>query len=273
MGWRGRIIRLSAFMIILGLALLAGALLGHRSGMIDFMQAFGAMGVAALVAGAAAFLSLITIVWTLLSNNRGGLVMAIAVFIVSIATFGIPAYQAQVAFSGTYPPIHDITTDLEDPPVFVDIAKMRGDDTNSIDYAAKSIPQDSRFGALSGQDYKPVQKQYYPGVRSLELDLAPDEAYWLALEVAVRRKWDVVAQVPEEGRIEATVTSKWMGFKDDVVIRLKPRGESGDKSVVDMRSSSRVGVSDIGANAKRIKSFLKELKRRADTVEGSVVKG
>ena len=67
--------------------------------------------------------------------------------------------------------------------------------------------------------------------------------------------WEIVGSNAEEGRIEATDTTLWFGFKDDVVVRIQPRG---DESLVDVRSLSRVGKSDVGTNAQRIRAYLRK---------------
>ena len=90
----------------------------------------------------------------------------------------------------------------------------------------------------------------------MRLDLPPARTFDLADRAARKMGWDIVALVPEQGRIEATASTLLFGFKDDVVIRITP--EAGG-SRVDMRSVSRVGGSDIGANARRIRAFMKEL--------------
>ena len=88
------------------------------------------------------------------------------------------------------------------------------------------------------------------------MPVPPRAAFELALDTARRSGWEIVAAVPEENRIEATATTDWFGFKDDIVIRIKPAGTG---SRVDMRSVSRVGRSDLGTNARRIRDFLRQL--------------
>ena len=73
---------------------------------------------------------------------------------------------------------------------------------------------------------------------------------------AVELGWEIVAAEPDRGRIEATATTFWFRFKDDVVIRLTPRGYG---TYVDVRSKSRIGGGDMGANANRIRRFLQRL--------------
>jgi uncharacterized protein (DUF1499 family) len=92
-------------------------------------------------------------------------------------------------------------------------------------------------------------------VQTLSTDLGPDPAFDRAVDVLEGMGLEVVSKDPDDGRIEATATTFWFGFKDDVVVRIRPAEDGG--SVVDLRSVSRVGVSDLGVNARRIGEFLK----------------
>jgi uncharacterized protein (DUF1499 family) len=165
----------------------------------------------------------------------------------ALAAFGLVA--GFLAFWGPYsqdrtaqqvPPIHDITTDLEDPPVFDAVLPLR-EGLNSVEY-------DPAVGAQ--------QREAYPNIQPVVLSASPVEAFTRALATVESFGWEVVAQDPDAGVIEATDTTFWMGFKDDVVIRLRPDG-AGTR--VDMRSVSRVGRSDIGVNAARIAGYMEEL--------------
>ncbi len=140
------------------------------------------------------------------------------------------------------PRIHDISTDLDNPPRFVAILPLRLSTDNPADYG--------------GEEIAAQQRQAYGDVKPLVLDTSVDQAFALALKAAQRMCWRIAAQVPEEGRIEATATTFWFGFKDDIVIRITPLE---NRARLDIRSLSRVGVSDVGTNANRIRAFLREL--------------
>lgn len=151
-----------------------------------------------------------------------------------------------VATRGDYPPIHDITTDLSDPPVFTHAPTLRGPDSNSL--AVKP-------------DTLGVQREAYPDLESLRSERTPGNAYRHALEVAAELGWDITWRDPERGYIEAVDTTAIMAFKDDIAIRIRA---AADGSVIDLRSVSRVGVGDIGANAKRIRAFIKAFNERGN---------
>ena len=143
------------------------------------------------------------------------------------------------------PPIHDISTDLQDPPAFVDVVALRADAPNPPEYA--------------GPETAEQQRSAYPDIEPIRVAVPPAEAFGAALEVVQRMGWDLVAQAPTQGRIEATDTTRYFGFKDDVVIRI--RADNGG-SIVDVRSKSRLGRSDVGTNAQRIRSFREALQER-----------
>lgn len=140
----------------------------------------------------------------------------------------------------TVPPIHDITTDTENPPLFSALLEAR-----------KDAPNPSFYG---GPEVAEQQEKAYPDIESLHLPIPPHKAFEKALTVVRDLGWDLVATSPAEGRIEASDTTFWFGFTDDMVIRITPDGKG---SRIDIRSVSRVGKSDVGTNAKRIRRFLK----------------
>lgn len=140
------------------------------------------------------------------------------------------------------PPIHDISTDMQQPPAFVAILPLRADAPNPAVYGGAGIAQAQRAG--------------YPDLHPKQLQATPGDAYVRALAAARAMGWEIVAADAASGRIEATDTTPWFGFKDDVVIRVAADGAG---SRIDVRSVSRVGGSDVGANAKRIRAYLRRL--------------
>ena len=147
------------------------------------------------------------------------------------------------------PPIHDITTDTDDPPQFVDVLPLRADAPNTAVYGGGPNETPEELAA--------AQRGAYPDIVTQHLD-EPPEAVFARAQAAVRELgWDIVAEVPAEGRIEATDTTFWFRFKDDIVIRVRPAPGGG--SVLDARSVSRVGRSDVGKNAARLREFFEAL--------------
>jgi uncharacterized protein (DUF1499 family) len=169
---------------------------------------------------------------------------ALAALVVVIGTFALPATWLRQA--SRVPPIHDITTDVDRPPAFVAIVPLRVGAANPIDYP--------------GTEIAAKQRQGYPDIGPATLAVPPNQAFDRALVTARSMGWDLVASDPASGRIEATDTTFWFGFKDDIVIRVAP---APGGSRVDIRSLSRVGVSDVGTNAARIRKYLTALKGSA----------
>jgi uncharacterized protein (DUF1499 family) len=143
------------------------------------------------------------------------------------------------------PAIHDITTDTDNPPGFVDVVPLR--------QAAGAVNPPEYLGeAVAVQ-----QRKAYPDIAPLDLTGAPAESFMRAAATARAMGWEIVAEKPAEGRIEATAVTPWFGFKDDIVIRVAAIA-SGSR--IDVRSKSRVGRGDVGANAARIRAYLAKLR-------------
>ncbi len=226
--------------VAFGALLLLAAALGYRTGLLGLGTSFTVLRWGAMVSAGAAGLALITAIWAAFrrlhwQNIVAGLVAAA----VGAGLYMIPADQQATARS--VPPIHDITTDTDDPPSFVAILPLRADAPNPPEYDPAVAEQ---------------QREGYPDLRSLMLDAPPAAAFAQALAAAEAMGWDLVADDSAAGRIEATDTTFWYGFKDDVVIRVRPDGAG---SRVDVRSKSRVGLSDVGANARRIRAYTARL--------------
>lgn len=161
----------------------------------------------------------------------------------SILRYALPAVPGAVLLvmgmqARDYPPIHDISTDLVDPPGFEEIVSLRGSESNALDLNAEVMAQ---------------QRAAYPDLSTFQSTRSYTNSYNLALTTAREMGWNIVREDPNAGFIEAVDTTAIMQFKDDVVIRVR---SNADGSLIDLRSVSRVGVSDLGANAKRIRAFL-----------------
>ncbi|MGJ3260592.1 MAG: DUF1499 domain-containing protein [Rhodospirillales bacterium] len=143
----------------------------------------------------------------------------------------------------TSPSINDISTDTENPPAFWE------------------MPNPTAYPARNAE----VQRESYPSVAPLDLSLAPEQAFQLVTDIVHERGWKVLAEMPDEGSLEAEARSFLYGFADEVAIRVTG---SGNGTRIDMRSRSRLGRIDRGVNAGRIELFLSDLKTRAQTRHG-----
>ena len=169
----------------------------------------------------------------------GALAAGIAWYIPT--TFQAPEGQS-------YPPIHDVSTDLLDIPQYVAVMPLRADAPNTTVYGGSPRMTPERNAQLQLDAFPDLVSHYY--------DESQQTIFDRALAAVDAMGWELVAAVPEEGRIEATATTFWFRFKDDVVIRL--RAENG-QTKVDARSLSRVGGGDAGTNAKRLREFFEIL--------------
>jgi hypothetical protein len=153
----------------------------------------------------------------------------------------------------TVPAIHDVSTDLANPPAFQTL-QLRADNLDNVPGA-----DDLKMRGLTpGQRWAMVHQKGYGDIRSVRVNEPVPMVVAKAERLAKARGWDVAISMPAEGRLEATETSAFFQFKDDVVLRVRP-SDTGEGSIVDMRSVSRVGQSDLGMNAKRVRSFLADL--------------
>ncbi|HYO45065.1 MAG TPA: DUF1499 domain-containing protein [Gemmatimonadota bacterium] len=238
---KGRIALLGfALAVAAALAAVASGL-GARAQAWDFRAGFQILRWAAWGGLAAAALSLLGLGLAIAGRRsapRGrALLLGALGLVVGLVVAWVPWSWKQRA--ERVPPIHDITTDLADPPVFEAILPLRRDAPNPSEYGGDSIAAQQREG--------------YPDLVPLTLDTPPDAAFLRALEAVSDMGWEIVESDPNRGRIEATATTPWFGFKDDVVVRVRSAPEG---SRVDVRSVSRVGRSDVGTNARRIRDYL-----------------
>ena len=221
-------------------ALLSG--LGHRWGWWDYRLGFTLLKWAAWGGVAGMALSFIGCLASGTAGLKRWLLLGVAGVVMGALTFGLPWSMRNRA--QRLPHIHDITTDTANPPRFVAILPLRKNAPNSAEYGGDKIAA--------------LQKQGYADIAPLVMKMPPAAAFDRALSTAREMGWEIVAAVPADNRIEATATTLLFGFKDDIVIRITP---AADGSRIDVRSVSRVGRSDLGTNAKRIRSFLDKLKQ------------
>lgn len=189
----------------------------------------------------------------LLYRKKGSTIrnLTLAGLVCSLAYLGFIGYWVNVAMG--VPQIHDITTNLDNPPEF-QMLKLRPDDFADV----PGRGEDKYAGMDAMERWKLLHRGAYGDLRTVTLPLPVDTVVTLAEQVARKRGWEVALSRPQDGRLEAVDTVSLFRFKDDVVVRVQP-GPGGLTSQVDVRSVSRVGRSDFGVNAKRIRGFLKDL--------------
>jgi uncharacterized protein (DUF1499 family) len=230
----------AAAVAVAALLLLTIAGPGYRIGLFSLdLALLGMMRWAAYAGTAGMVLSAFAIYWTWRHTLRPAQALAAVALVASLAAVAVP-FQT-LRRERTAPPIHDISTDLQNPPAFKAVVPLRAEAPNPLD----------RPPAVNDQ-----QRRGYPDIQPLTIPDPPDRAFDDALQTAQAMDWAIVSADKSAGTIEATDTTTWFGFTDDVAVRLTPWG-SGTR--VDVRSVSRVGRSDRGRNAGRIEEFLEAL--------------
>jgi uncharacterized protein (DUF1499 family) len=227
---------LAVALIAVGLLLASGP--GTRAGWWDFRTGFRLLSWGAYAGIAAAVLGVAVIAL----GRRRTIVLGVLAIVLGAAAVYLPWSWRNVARAA--PPIHDITTDAGNPPAFVAVLAERADAPNPPGY--------------EGEEIAAQQRAAYPEIEPLMMAMPRDSAFTLAVTAARgMRGWVLVDQNRDEGRIEATATTPWFGFLDDVVIRVS---SSAGIARVDVRSKSRLGRGDAGANANRVRVYLERLR-------------
>ena len=230
-------------LIALGLSALALAVLGaagpvYRIG-ASLATAYEIMRWAEYVGVAASVVSIGAAIYTYRGRRWLGTLASVLALVIGLTAVAIPLATQRRA--QRLPSIHDITTDLDNPPAFQAILSKRADAPNKLD----RTPQLSL-----------LQREGYPDLAPITLPASPAATFDRALAVAQSHGWEIVTADKSAGRIEATDTTRWFGFTDDIVVRLTPWG-AGTR--VDIRSTARTGAGDLGRNASRIRRFLNDL--------------
>ena len=233
------------------------AAVGTRLGLWSLRTGFGTLSrnlgpklmILTLVVGIVALL-----LGLFLKPRRKRAITAGAVAIV-VPLIGMIYGQSVAAKADRLPFIHDVTTDTQDPPVFAGkilAERAKVERVNTLDYVGKRDTREEKLVSV-------LQARDYADIRPVISEDSPEVAFARAKDVAEDMGWAIKDSDPDAGTIEATATTFWYGFKDDVAIRIRPG--TGGGSVVDVRSVSRVGGSDLGANADRIRDFVDAFKR------------
>ena len=235
--WWSRTVLLGA---VAAAALLPIGALGTRFGLWNWTIGFLLLTVGGglAVIGASAAIAAIAVAWRRrLPDDLRASGVGLTICLLAIAYLGL---QLQCALSA--PPIHNISTDTDDPPQFIEIVALRGAESNPLHFDAETIA--------------PLQAESYPWVVPLTMQAAPEAAFAKARATLQELGLEIVAEHPQQGLIEAIATTFWFGFKDDVAVRVRPHPQG---ALIDVRSVSRVGMGDSGLNAERIGEILRRL--------------
>ena len=231
-----KIITLIAGILALLLLLVSGPL--YQAEILGLMNAFLAMRIALIVGAVAIVLALIQVIF--MRKTISWPITGVAVLCAAVAIF-MPLSMMNKAKS--VPPIHDITTDLVNPPKFLAILALRADAPNPAEY--------------QGEEIASQQRSAYPELKTQKYSQTTEQVFDAALAAVKNMGLEVVTSDKTLGLIEAYDTTTWFGFVDDVVIRIQ---SAEQMTMLDARSKSRVGMSDIGKNAERLNNLIAGIK-------------
>jgi uncharacterized protein (DUF1499 family) len=235
--WARRLSLFSLAAVVLSVLIVHSGFLEIRPALVTFAAAL-ALAFAALLLAFAAFV----VIW---KDGLKGMGAALGAIAIALALLAYPGYL--VVRSYDLPWIYDITTDPIDPPRYDTLAKVRPRDANPVIYAGLSAAEQ--------------QLEAYPDIEPIKSPLNARLVFDAALAVVTHRRWRIVeARTPEqgrrEGRIEAVARTPIMGFRDDVIVRIRSEQQG---SRIDIRSSSRYGVFDFGTNAERVRRLIEDI--------------
>jgi len=202
----------------------------------------------------------IALLLAILIKPRKGILIGIVGLLVPI--LGLAQLGKVKNTVASLPFIHDVSTDTQDVPMFTDSImseRKQVEGVNPANYIGKMAPAKNAKGESTQKLVSVLQTKAYPDIRSVVVEEPKDVVFGKAEAVAKNMGWDVKTLDKDAGIIEATHTTFWYGFEDDVIIRL--RASEGGGTLVDMRSLSRIGGSDIGKNADRIREFMGALQK------------
>lgn len=254
-GLRRTLLNLSLGLSVLTLLAAVASGVGARLDLWGFATGFVVLRWSAYTAIGALALAVIVFLWTLVRRGQDGVRMLdpryIVILIACSLVIGVP-YSATLEFK-KYPTVADATTNIDDPPAFKALIPIREKTAqNPLDYR--------------GDEAARLQREHFPGLDSIRTSATPEAAIQAAERAASQMGLDIVEVDPARGRLEATDTTFWFGFKDDVVVRV--RRPADGRTQVDIRSASRVGYLDGGLNARRVQRLRRLIQDRLTSAGG-----
>jgi uncharacterized protein (DUF1499 family) len=241
----GAVLAIGAPAAAVVMALMTGA------GWLDWQVSLGSLFYMPWVAMAGGAICIVALLALLVRRHWRSTLWPIVGVIVAAAFVGIVSYNFGKA--ATVPPIHDISTDLSNPPAF-ETLELRADNREIVPDGGRQDLAELDNAAR----WRRWHEEGYPDIQPIMVPVSVPEAVAAAERLVEERGWELAAVDPATGRVEATDTVSIYRFRDDIVLRITPN-PNGEGSIVNMRSVSRVGISDLGVNAERIRAFLADL--------------
>lgn len=255
--------RLTWVFIILAPLVFLAAAIGYKLGVFDLSFALGTLNtkLGPLVLMLCGAMGLASLIGAFIVQPRKGVLPGVLGVLIAVFAMG-KLLSTKKAVYEKLPFIHDVTTDTQDPPVFGEIilaerAAVEG--VNTAEYIGKKAPVFVDEKPAGEELVSALQSKAFPEIGPLILSDKKDVVFGEALATAKSMGWSLKEEDLAAGRIDATDTTFWYGFDDDITIRL--RDGKGGGTIVDVRSLSRIGGSDMGKNAARIREFLETLGR------------
>ncbi|MEP3654585.1 MAG: DUF1499 domain-containing protein [Litorimonas sp.] len=253
--------RITWAVIILAPLVFALAAIGYKLGLFDLGFAFGTLNqkIGPLMLLLCGVMGIASLIAAFVVSPRKGLVPGVLGILITAGAFAKLGATKKAVYVDL-PFIHDVTTDTQNPPVFGEVvmaerAKVEG--VNTADYIGKKAPIFTDEKPSGEELVSALQTKAFPEIRPVILSDTKDVVFGEALATAKSMGWKIKEEDLASGRIDATDTTFWYGFDDDVTIRL--RDSEGGGTIVDVRSLSRIGGSDLGKNAERVGEFLEKL--------------
>jgi len=240
--WTGKLGKISRLFAIIALILAGVGLTLARYNLVDKLDGFYGMLIGALIAAVACVIAVISL---LMSLKGKGTSRAPAIIALVLAVPFVAFIASRPAAADGAPAIHDITTDLASPPQFQTL----------------TVREDNLAGVDTVENWKDIHSAAYGDIKPLLLNRSVSDVTIAAHSLAQEQEWDIAAFDPAAGRIEATDFVSYIRFEDIVVIEVTA-SQDNNGSVVNVRSVSQLGISDLGVNAKRIRAFLADLETR-----------
>mgnify|MGYP001091588176 CR=1 FL=1 len=211
------------------------------------------------VLGAGLLIGLAAFVAAIVSKPRRGATVCMALVAIAVPAAGFVKAASVKKTAASLPYIHDISTDAVDAPVFTGTILAQREATDGVNSAKWAGKKDPRGEALVAD----LQREGYPDITTILLDQSPELIFEHTLDIVKSNGWEIANQDRAELIIEATDTTFWYGFKDDIIIRIRVNDQDGKQgaSRIDMRSLSRIGGSDLGKNASRIRDYRQKISK------------
>lgn len=249
---------LGAFIVALAISLVAS--FGTRLGFWSYETGFEILVPGVVIGVIAALAGVFWLASALRNNESLGWRLGFSGLIGAVLLLYVPLSVEMRAWNA--PPIHDISTDVEYAPPFEKLLPLRKGSSNGPEYdGPKKVVIKGKITTVAE-----LQKLKYPDIKTLGDLLNPHGdpkidpkaiLFWRAFERAKSMGWNIIAFDEKTGRIEATDTTLWFGFTDDIAIRVQQAGTLGAR--LDIRSKSRIGTLDYGRNAERVRRYLKSI--------------